>query len=346
MSNRGRGRFVSRIRTRSRRSPTRTEPEYQDLDLARIEPRRMIRYLVSIGAIPETTDADPQGSGVPEVQPPSVTSQPTLASLEALIQRLLSQAPPAAPPQPPSTATATSASGQANSGKPLLKFPDPPVFEGDPVKLDGWVTQTHMFLRAYDVDLASSRAVEVATMFLRGKAQDWWTGQFHLQSSGAVPAFGTWAIFVQALTDAFRPVALNRKYLEQMLSISQGRGDMRSYIASFNALRAKIPQAFPEETLSHLFLQGCRADLQKNIALQYPKTLADHFKHAIALSDLPGNSRPQLSDPKGQTDPKLPAPTVSGPHACAHCGKPGHTVERCFQLHPELKRRRSKQNRT
>jgi hypothetical protein len=30
---------------------------------------------------------------------------------------------------------------------------------------------------------------------------------------------------------------------------------MRSYIASFNALRAKIPDAFPEQTLSHLFLQ-------------------------------------------------------------------------------------------
>jgi hypothetical protein len=52
------------------------------------------------------------------------------------------------------------------------------------LKLDGWVTQTVMYLRAYDVDLTTVRAVDVATMFLRGKAQDWWTGQFHLQESG------------------------------------------------------------------------------------------------------------------------------------------------------------------
>jgi hypothetical protein len=203
-----------------------------------------------------------------------------------------------------------------------------------------------MYLRAYDVDLASSRAVEVATMFLRGKAQDWWTGQFNLQASGAVPIFGTWDAFVKALTEAFKPVELHRKYLEQMLNISQGKGDMRSYIAAFNALRAKIPQAFPEETLSHLFLQGCRADLQKSITLQYPKTLADHFKHAIALSDLPGNSRTQHHTPKGQTDSKPSAPTNSVTHVCTHCGKQGHTAARCFLLHPELKRQRPKPNQT
>jgi hypothetical protein len=63
---------------------------------------------------------------------------------------------------------------------------------------------------------------------------------------------------VQALTEAFRPVELKRRYLDQLLHISQGKLDMRSYIAAFNAFRAKVPTAFPEETLSHLFLQGCR----------------------------------------------------------------------------------------
>ena len=117
--------------------------------------------------------------------------------------------------------------------KPHLKFPDPPMFEGDPAKFDGWVTQTEMFLKAYDVDLMTPRAVDVATMFLRGKAQDWWTGQFHLISSGIIPAFGSWKSFVSSLTVAVRPVELTRRYIEQMLSISQGKQDMRSYIASF-----------------------------------------------------------------------------------------------------------------
>jgi hypothetical protein len=128
-------------------------------------------------------------------------------------------------------------------------------------------------------------------------------------------------------------------YMEQLLHISQGKLDMRSYIAAFNALRAKIPTAFPEETLSHLFLQGCRLDLQRHITLQYPKTLAEYFQHAITLSDLPNSHKPQPNVNKPPSDHK---PKTTSPLVCAHCGKPGHTEDRCFQLHPELRRRRPK----
>jgi hypothetical protein len=138
------------------------------------------------------------------------------------------------------------------------------------------------------------------------------------------------------LTEAFRPVELSRRYIDQMLSISQGKQDMRSYIASFNALRAKIPDAFPEQTLSHLFLQGCRAELQRNISLQYPKTLAEYFQHAITLSDLPGQSKPPAGGGKGTGAGKAADSPLEKALKCDHCHKPGHTQDRCFQLHPEL----------
>ncbi len=73
-------------------------------------------------------------------------------------------------------------------------------------------------------------------------------------SSGAIPALSSWRSFADALTKAFGLVELARTYVTQLMSISQGKQDMTSYIASFNALRAKIPNAFPEETLSLLFL--------------------------------------------------------------------------------------------
>jgi hypothetical protein len=165
-----------------------------------------------------------------------------------------------------------------------------------------------MYLRAYDVDLATARAVEVSTMFLRGKAQDWWTGQFSLQASGSVPVLDSWTSFVAALTDAFRPVELKRRYMEQLMHLSQGKGDMRTYIASFNALRAKIPGAFSDEALSFLFLQGCRPDLVKSITLQYPKTLAEYIQHAVALSDIPGQNKPQYPAPKGPAGPETQSP--------------------------------------
>jgi hypothetical protein len=215
------------------------------------------------------------------------------------------------------------------------------MYEGDPVKLDGWLTQTQMYLKAYDVDLATSRAVDVSTMFLRGKAQDWWSGQFHLMSAGSIPVFSSWNDFVSALTEAFRPVELSRRYVEQMLCISQGKLDMRSYIAAFNALRAKIPDAFPEQTLSLLFLQGCRSDLQRNISLQYPKSLSEYFQHAITLSDLPGQSKPPAGGSRGTGAGRAAdSPLKKAPY-CEHCRRTGHTQDRCFQLHPELRQHRS-----
>jgi hypothetical protein len=156
-------------------------------------------------------------------------------------------------------------------------------------------------------------------MFLRGKAQDWWSGQFHLMSYGTIPALSSWKDFVSALTEAFRPVELSRRYLEQMLSISQGKQDMRTYIASFNALRAKIPDAFPEQTLSHLFLQGCRPELQKNRSLRYPKTFTEYFQHAISLSDLPGQTKTPASGSKGAGTDKAADSALRTTLLCEHC---------------------------
>jgi hypothetical protein len=342
------GRSVSRIRTRSRRSRSRARSVprvYSDIDLDRIDPARMLRHLVALGVVADPNVAPPR-SDVPEPPLPDTRTQAILEGLEQLIQRSVAQSSPTVTPAPVPTATTASAPAMASSGKSSLKFPDPPFFEGDPVKLDPWLTQTTMYLRAYDVDLASSRSVEVATMFLRGKASDWWTGQFHLIASGSLPGFGTWASFVSALTAAFRPVELHKKYLDQLLGISQGKSDMRSYIASFNALRAKVPKAFSEDTLCHLFLQGCKAELQKNISLQYPQTLDDYFKHAITISDIPGSSRTPHPHPKDQTDSKGSEPPKISAQTCTHCGKSGHSVERCFQLHPELRKRRSKPKQT
>ena len=113
-----------------------------------------------------------------------------------------------------------------------------------------------------------------------------------------------------------------------------------------NALRAKIPDAFPEQTLRYLFLQGCRADLQRNISLQYPKSLAEYFQHAITLSDIPGQTRPPAGGSKGAGADKAADKALQKTSFCDHCKKPGHTQDRCFQLHPELKKHSSDKKKT
>ena len=335
-------RSVSRVRTRRMVATPEVSPERiaREIDLDSVEPERMLRYLLDTGHL-DPANLGPPGSGVPPQATVADASTRALVNMEAMLQRLMVQAPTVVSVPGPSTAPSTSAPTSSTTGKPHLKFPDPPMYEGDPMKLDGWLTQTQMYLKAYDVDLATSRAVDVSTMFLRGKAQDWWSGQFHLMSAGSIPVFSSWNDFVSALTEAFRPVELSRRYVEQMLCISQGKLDMRSYIAAFNALRAKIPDAFPEQTLSLLFLQGCRSDLQRNISLQYPKSLSEYFQHAITLSDLPGQSKPPAGGSRGTGAGRAAdSPLKKAPY-CEHCRRTGHTQDRCFQLHPELRQHRS-----
>ena len=340
-------RSVSRVRTRRMVASLDNSPQRlaREIDLDEVDPERMLQYLRDTGRLGDA-NREPTGSGVPPSAPVSDASTRAIMNMEAMFQRLMAHASAGVPAPTPPTAPSAMAPSSSSTGKPHLKFPDPPTYEGDPARLDGWLTQTEMFLKAYDVDLATSRAVDVSTMFLRGKAQDWWSGQFHLMSSGTIPALSSWKDFVSALTEAFRPVELSRRYLEQMLSISQGKQDMRTYIASFNALRAKIPDAFPEQTLSHLFLQGCRPELQKNISLQYPKSLAEYFQHAITLSDLPGQSKTPASGSKGAGADKAADSASKTTPFCEHCKKPGHTKERCFQLFPELRKSRSDKKKT
>ncbi len=70
-----------------------------------------------------------------------------------------------------------------------LRFPDPPHYEGDPALLEVWQTTTATYLRANCLDLTTPRAVDVACMFLRGRAQDWFVARNLLVQSGQAVQF-------------------------------------------------------------------------------------------------------------------------------------------------------------
>jgi Retrotransposon gag protein len=125
------------------------------------------------------------------------------------------------------------------------------MFEGDPIKVEGWVTQTRMYLRAYGINSASVRAVEVASMFLRGKALDWWSRRVYLTVTGQALALESWDAFVKQLTDAFRPIQLTRRYLKELLHSHRRNSDLQSYVTTFNA--ARIPRASSDDTLCYVF---------------------------------------------------------------------------------------------
>ena len=305
-----------------------------EIDLAQVDPEIMMSYLrgqgyLSPAPVPNSqpgTDSvaeseQQQAPPFAPVAPPDLSSMPAEELLRELFSRTGTHQPRSA------YAGNAQAPPTAFPGKSLPKFPDPPVYEGDPTGLDGWVTQVETYLQANLIDLGSVRSVHVATMYLRKKAQDWWASRHHLISVGQAPPLGGWSDLVQALKDAFLPVELTRRYIRDLLTQAQGKADMRTYIASFNSARAKAPTVLSEEGLCFVFLQGCRADLQRAILVQGPKSLNEYFTLAVALSDLASSMTP----PVKKASEKSPAgPAKEGRPKCSHCHRTGHTVEQCL----------------
>lgn len=75
----------------------------------------------------------------------------------------------------------------------------------------------HVSARACDIDFESVCSVEIASMFFRGKAQDWRTSESRLLEAGRTQPVGSWNDFVRVLTEAFRPVELARRHLKELV---------------------------------------------------------------------------------------------------------------------------------
>ena len=120
---------------------------------------------------------------------------------------------------------------------------------------------------------------------------------------------------------------------------------MREYVAHFNACRAKAPDCMSDAMLMFVFKRGCRDDLRRAITVQRPQTLEEVFTLAVAVSDLHASVPPQGGGQKGfpsggsqtKPTPSPPAKEANKP-TCPHCGKPGHNVDACWVLHPEMRK--------
>lgn len=231
-------------------------------------------------------------------------------------------------------------------GRTLAKFPEPMHYFGEPEHLDAHLLQVRRFLRAYGVDLASDQSVDIACMYLRGKALDWFVSREQLMAKGQAPLLGTFAQYTEALQAAVRPVELTDTYFEPFFNMKQGKRTMRDFVALFNAARAKAPECMSEAMFMYTFKRGCRDDLRRAITVQRPSTLAEMFTLAVAVSDLHNSGGTSYGGgQKGSTPPSQPAqdkPAKEIKPPCTHCGKMGHTLERCWALHPELRKGKSK----
>ena len=210
------------------------------------------------------------------IRTPSRTNRPNLDHLtdaqllDALRRRgSLPSGTVGSPSAAPGLATAEGIAVPTSGKSPTLKFPDPEVYSGDPESLDAFLLQAAMYLRACRVDLGTDRSVAIISMFLRGKAKEWFANRHALTLSGVLPPLADWHAFVSALTDAVRPVELKRKYYADLLNLKQGKLDIRSYITAFNALRSKTAVVLPDDLLCYLFVKGLRPAFQQTIVMLF-----------------------------------------------------------------------------
>ncbi len=218
-----------------------------------------------------------------------------------------------------------------------FRYPKPAHYSGDPDGLALFEYQMVNFLEGTNTDLDSPDAARVAGMYLRGEASEWLVSHLRQLKVASLPAFGSWKEFLSELTTFCAPLDPTRRHYEDLLTLRQGKLEIRTYVLHFHAIRSKLTEPLPVNFLIYLFTRGLRPELRAGLATEDPSTLNAAFALAIALAD--AQMMPKLSVPPAVSKPAASAGAVSKPRdVCSRCNKPYHTAATCFELHPELKK--------
>jgi hypothetical protein len=244
--------------------------------------------------------------------------------------------------QPGQVINAAPAASPSKTERP--KFPPPKDYDGSPDTFEDFTTKTGIYLRQSGHDATTTHSAYVASMYLTGVAGSWFTNEFQRIELGTAPEFRDYADFCLRLKRAVLPVARTRQAIDEFTSIRQGKTDIRQYTNRFLALQLRLVDQYPETFLCHTYLKGLRGDLTSLVSALNPTTLEEMIACAIHLADRP-HAHPPSGSRQGQAKPQTPS-LPSSVRKCTHCGAEGHTVDRCWELHPELKRKKKERKAT
>lgn len=218
-----------------------------------------------------------------------------------------------------------------------FRYPKPAPFSGDPDGLDYFEYQMVAYLEGIGIDVDSPSAARVAGMYLRGEASDWLVSHLRTLKASSLPEFGSWKEFLAGLTTWCCPLDPTRRHFEDLLTLRQGKLEIRTYVLQFHTIRSKLIEPLPVHFLIYLFMRGLRQELRTGLATEDPSDLGAAFALAIAFAD--AQMMPKLSVAPAVSKPAASVGVVPKPRdVCTHCNKPYHTAANCFLLHPELKK--------
>uniref|UniRef100_W5NN09 CCHC-type domain-containing protein n=1 Tax=Lepisosteus oculatus TaxID=7918 RepID=W5NN09_LEPOC len=251
-----------------------------------------------------------------------------LLQLTSSVQRLVDHTtrpppPPVAPvPVPPLAAAACP-----------LPPPTPEKFEGDPAKLQNFLTQCWMAFHLRPDCFPSDREkIAFMVSHFSGRALDWATSLL----ARNLPVTADVNRFSAAMQSIFGQLHSHHIAISRLSSLTKGSLSFQDYAMEFHLLASQVP--WNEEALIHQFCQGLSSAFQDHLTylpLDFPSM--EHLISRLAEIDI------RLQEQRSRL---LPPPATSRPTSfsslsseerrrrlsqgcCLYCGAAGHLRASC-----------------
>ncbi len=251
-----------------------------------------------------------------------------------------------------------------------IKLQLPEGFSGEKgAKTLSWILQVEEF--AKDWGLRLDDCLPIAKQLLKSNAQNWLQAYLKAVYAGRKPAISTWETFRQLLLSEFPEPDTEWTATMKLLtpSVKQGNRSAHEYVAEMRSYFSDAGNSFNETTRMNLFWaglnRGLRTKLDAVMQLQPILTLEQMFAKAQNLEErfeisqlldkqlTPGKPRtvpiptqtqttamvPRPLPTRTQTSVNSPGPTPMelGSLYCKRCKRKGHSLEKCWFAHPELR---------
>lgn len=135
------------------------------------------------------------------------------------------------------------------------------------------------------------------------------------------------------------------KHLEALLAISQGSSDLRRYVSDVDRVISQLEVHginIPDALTCHLTLRGLASDHHRTaLALQQGTSDGEDRTYEMLRLHLNAiHANELIRQPLSISNP-IPAAAVTTATItfapCTHCGKAGHTKDKCWELYPNLR---------